>query len=141
MLRHRRKTISIIIVQRAATAGIFITNDTSNYKPGCGLPLSVLAKIKPVYKDLYSDELLSKYLHGKTQNSNECLNGMIWQRGPKTCFIGFAQLELVVYDAVSHFNMGAKAALDTYEVLDIEPGLYTLSGCMNKNSTRISCGL
>lgn len=42
-----------------------------------GLPNDVLSRVKAVYSDLCSDELLSKCLHGKTQNANECFNGLI----------------------------------------------------------------
>ena len=52
--------------------------DKGSYKHGSGLPLDVIAKVKPVYQRLSEEELLSKCLHGKTQNQNESLNGMIW---------------------------------------------------------------
>ncbi|GFU89869.1 hypothetical protein TNCV_4743101 [Trichonephila clavipes] len=42
-----------------------------------GLSNEVLNTIKPTYLELYTKELLTKCLHGKTQNSNECLNGVI----------------------------------------------------------------
>jgi len=48
-----------------------------------GLPNNILNVVKPVYLELCSRELLSKCLHGKTQNSNEIFNGVIWQRVPK----------------------------------------------------------
>ena len=55
-------------------------NGTKLYKHGPGLPLEVIAKLKPEYIRLSEDSLLEKCLHGKTQNQNESLNGMIWQR-------------------------------------------------------------
>ncbi|GFY14298.1 uncharacterized protein TNCV_1020631 [Trichonephila clavipes] len=51
-----------------------------------GLSNEVLNTIKPTYLELCTKELLTKCLHGKTQNSNECLNGVIWQRVPKGSF-------------------------------------------------------
>ena len=42
----------------------------SSYKPGPGLPLKVIAELKPVYKQLSTNELLAKCLHGLTQNNN-----------------------------------------------------------------------
>lgn len=55
------------------------------YKHKGGLSDEVLNQVKPVYADLCKEELLSKCLHGKTQNANESFNSMIWQRGyPKT---------------------------------------------------------
>ena len=46
----------------------------STYKPGSGLPLSVIKHLKPIYSELSNDDLLKKCLHGKTQNQNESLN-------------------------------------------------------------------
>ena len=60
-------------------------NRTSLYKPGPGLPDQVIAEVKPVFKRLSEDSLLEKCLDGKTQNQNESLNGMIWERVPKRC--------------------------------------------------------
>ena len=66
----------------------------SGYKHGPGLPLEVIAKVKPIYQTLCQDDLLQKGLHGKTQNQNESLNGLIWQRVPKEVFVGRELLNL-----------------------------------------------
>ncbi|KAM7293882.1 uncharacterized protein ISCGN_023460 [Ixodes scapularis] len=52
------------------------------------LPTAVLEAIKPVFQALSSPGLLSKRLHGRTQNTNESLNQLIWCRCPKTTFVG-----------------------------------------------------
>ena len=52
-------------------------NHTSNYVPGPGLPDDIIKMVKPIFVRLSSDEVLSKCLHGKTQNQNESINGMI----------------------------------------------------------------
>ena len=62
-------------------------NRTSLYKHGPGLPLQVIAKVKPGYVRLSDDTLLEKYLHGKTQNRNKALNGMVPQRIPKEVYV------------------------------------------------------
>ena len=69
-------------------------NGTKLYKHGPGLPLEVIAKLKPEYIRLSEDSLLERCLHGKTQNQNESLNGMIWQRVPKEVYVGRETLEL-----------------------------------------------
>ena len=56
---------------------------TSTYKPGPGPPLAVLLKLKPIYQVLSHEDLLSKCLHGLTQNENESFNATIWVRVPK----------------------------------------------------------
>ena len=42
-----------------------------NRNPGPCLPDSVIAKVKPIYAMLTSDDLLKKCLDGKTQNAND----------------------------------------------------------------------
>lgn len=44
--------------------------DRNNYKHGSGLPLPIIAKVKPIYQRLSEDGLLEMCLHGKTQNQN-----------------------------------------------------------------------
>ena len=110
--------------------------DRANYKHGPGLPLAVIAKVKPVYQRLSEDSLLQKCLHGKTQNRNESLNGMVWQRVPKEVFVGKDVLEFGLFDAVSHFNMGAETVLQLYEALEIPAGKYTEDGCQFLDAER-----
>jgi hypothetical protein len=113
-------------------------NGTNTYKPGPGLPIDIVYKIKPIFAELSADDYLEKCLHGKTQNTNESFNGTIWERLPKTKFVSFSQLEFGVYDAVANFNIGRKASILVYESLDIIPGAYTLKGCKNLNYKRLS---
>ena len=113
-----------------------LVNNTNTYKPGPGLPGDIITHIKPILADLTTDSLLLKCLHGKTQNQNESFNGTIWNRLPKGTYVGLLQLEIGVYDAVAHFNIGSKAAVLIYEKLGIRPGLNMIQGCMAKNTAR-----
>ena len=97
-------------------------NKTKLHKHGAGLPKEVIKLVKPVYQRLSDSSLLEKCLHGKTQNQNEALNGLIWQRIPKEVFLHKNTMELGVYDAVSHLNMGSKAIIDLLNLLNITPG-------------------
>ena len=90
---------------------------TSTYKPGPGLPLPVLLKLKPIFQVLSHEDLLNKCLHGLTQNQNESFNAMIWDRVPKSRYVSFSQLELGVYDAVANFNIERKASMLIFEKL------------------------
>ena len=114
-----------------------VANGTQNYHPGKGLPLDIVAKIKPTYNDLSTSELLEKCLHGKTQNQDESFNGMVWDRIPKSTYVARNQLELGTYDAVANFNIGRKATLLTFQDLGINPGKYTTAGCKTMNSRRL----
>ena len=51
-------------------------------------------KLVPIDMELLSDELLSKCLHGKTQNQNESFNATIWERLPKTKYNSFTHLDV-----------------------------------------------
>jgi hypothetical protein len=108
-------------------------NNTNHYKPKGSLPLDVRKAILPTYTDLCKEELLKKCLHGKTQNANESFNATIWNRIPKATHVGLDALSLGVYDAISNFNYGQKASLDTIKSLGIEPGLY-----MNRSSQSVN---
>lgn len=115
-----------------------ISNNTKTYKPGPGLPMDIVMKLRPMYEELTSDEMLQKCLHGKTQNQNESFNAMIWERIPKSTFISLKHLRFGVNDAVSNFNIGRKSSVLLYEKLNMIPGVYTLNGCSNLNKRRIS---
>ena len=78
---------------------------TTTYKPGPGLPLKLVAELKPIFARLSDDTLLKKCLHGKTQNQNESFNRTIWDRIPKGKYVGKETFEVGVYDAVANFNM------------------------------------
>ncbi|GFU86667.1 uncharacterized protein TNCV_2880871 [Trichonephila clavipes] len=51
-------------------------------------------------------DLLKKCLRGRTQNPNESFNKCIWERIPKTVFVGIETLKFGVMDAVICFNDG-----------------------------------
>ena len=52
------------------------------YKEHITLPVAVKQAITPVFADLSNDDLLKKWTHGQTQNVNEALHGVIWQKCP-----------------------------------------------------------
>lgn len=112
-------------------------NRTNTFKHGTGLPLDVREEIKPIYKRLSEDSLLSKCLDGKTQNQNESLNGMVWERVPKGVFVGSEVLQLGVYDAVAHFNIGSRAAIKVFESLGIPPGEFCINECQQLDKIRV----
>ena len=66
--------------------------------------MDISATVYPAYNDLWKRENLSKCLHGRTQNTNESFNGIIWNRVPKVGHVGIDILSLGVYDAIAHFN-------------------------------------
>ena len=114
-----------------------IANKTNLYVHGKGLPDEVIKHVKPIFDSLSNDQLLSKCLHGKTQNQNESFNTLIWKRTPKDRFVKLKQFEIAVYDAAAHFNIGNLATLLVYDYVNIERGYFTTNGCINDNQYRI----
>lgn len=113
-------------------------NSTKTYKPGVGLPKKiVLEYLKPIYAELSSDVLLKKCLHGMTQNANESFNALIWERVPKSNYVGYTQLEIGVYDAVAVFNDGRSATLDILQAMGLQPGVHCVKACKYINNQRI----
>ena len=58
--------------------------EKETYKAKIILPSAIKTLIKPIFVHLSNDSLLEKCLHHKTQNVNESLNGLIWNRCPKS---------------------------------------------------------
>ena len=57
---------------------------------------------------------------------------------PKANHVGLSTLCFGVYDAISHFNYGQKAAFDIFKELDVEPGVYMRKSCGFINRKRKS---
>ena len=65
---------------------------TADYSHQRLLPEAVADPILPVLESL-SDQLLSRCLHGGTQNQNEAINALIWQRATKEAHSGLVVVE------------------------------------------------
>ncbi|GFY30392.1 uncharacterized protein TNCV_4066421 [Trichonephila clavipes] len=118
--------------QRALSSG---KKPKEKYK---GLSNELLNMIKPTYLELCTKELLTKCLHGKTQNSNECLNGVIWHSVPKEFFVCFKTFKSGALDVVIQFNDGYKGCVEIFKKLNITPGYFTLKSCKHLDINRIN---
>lgn len=93
-----------------ASSCCFLPASCGSHKdhPTHTLPSHELAKkMVPVYKRMSDQSLLTRMVHGCTQNTNECLNSQIWRRCPKTVFMGKRRMDGAVANAVGVFNEGA----------------------------------
>ena len=99
--------------------------------------MNVIKHVEPIFKDLGNPDLLSKCLHGQTQNQNESFNAMIWKRVPKSMYVGMTQFQLGLYDAVANFNIGNSASIKVLEKLGLDSGYHTVIGCKELNVQRI----
>lgn len=93
--------------------------------------------IKPIFRDLADTNLLKKCLHGRTQNPNECVNSVIWNRLPKTVFVGLSTLQLGLYDAVSTFNQGNITKCKVLQVLVSNVGCRTVDAMLRNDLQRL----
>ena len=78
------------------------------------------------------NDLSRKCLDCKTQNQNESLNAMIWNKLLKVTFVGADVVKFGVYDAIAHFNMGSGTAVKIIKELGLDPGYYFQAGTRRK---------
>ena len=62
---------------------------------------------------------------------------MIWNRLPKSIFVGADVLEFGAYDAVAHFNIGSKAATKIFNELGLVLGKFFENGVGKADKRRI----
>ena len=85
---------------------------------------------------LASDELLSKCLHGKTQNNNEFISNIIWNRYPKP-FMLAKRRSMGVASAVISFNDGNGGILDAMKNYGLEVGDCCTDFCVQRDASSI----
>ena len=100
------------------------------------MSLDVIKHIKPIFEVLSRDSLLTKCLHGKTQNQNESFNSTIWTRVPKDTSVGGNTFGLGVMDSITHFNDGNVATLNVLDEIGLFRGHYITIDCDSKNTER-----
>ena len=86
-------------------------DNTNCYKSQGDLLIEIRRAILLIYQSLCKSEILERCVYRKTKNANESFNEMIWNRVLKATHIGLDLLFVGVYDAISHFNNGDKAAI------------------------------
>lgn len=118
--------------------------DRTAYKHRNGLPDAVVEFVRPVFDDLADVELLRRCLHGKTQNSNENLNKLIWDRCSKEYYVDRYTVEEAVWSAVCYLNDGYCSVENIFSKLGVDSGTLSRKMCRagddqrQKNSSRKS---
>ncbi len=101
------------------------------------MPAIIQKLIEPICRDLSSDDLLKKCLHGQTQNSNEAFNGVLWTKCLEEVYVGQDTLEMATHSALINYNEGfAKIGL-VLESLKLPVSKYFHVGAKLKDSQRI----
>ena len=111
--------------------------DPDNFKHKHGLPEAIVQLIEPIYDDLSDATLLLKCLHGQTQNNNECLNKLIWDRCSKEVFVGRQTVEEAVYSAIGQFNDVNASILSLFQYLGLQPGAFTTAHAVGADTMRL----
>ena len=111
---------------------------TNNYVEKPGLPIPLRKKLELIFRELSTPELLERCLHGNTQNSNEALNGLIWERCPKNIFVSRPVLEMAVSSAILSFNSGKRGIFDVFTNCELEIGPYTKTFCYLEDATKVT---
>lgn len=93
------------------------------------LPSAVANAIHPTFEALSDQDLLRRCLHGGTQNRNEAINALIWQRATKETHSGLPTVELAANLAVPHFNDGSVSLKLVLKELGITPGSHCSQAC------------
>ena len=114
-----------------------ISKGTADYVHESPIPEAVADAIYPTFEALSDESLLSRCLHGGTQNQNEAINGLIWQRATKETHASTPTVELATFLAVGHFNDGSKTLLTVLEALGIDPGYHCRKACKKLDHDRI----
>ena len=111
--------------------------EQKDYVDKKGLPKTIREEIMPIFQDLSKPELLSRCLHGHTQNNNEGLNQLIWKRLPKSIYVGADLLKMGVSSAVLNWNSGCAPMLCIFRKLGLSAGTYTKKFCATKDKSRV----
>ncbi len=93
--------------------------NTAEYEHHDTLPTVVFKCILPVFQQLSKEELLSKCLHGGTQNRNESLHNVIWSITPKVTYQKHRTFKSCVHLAVLRWNVGAIVLADLLQEFSI----------------------
>lgn len=97
----------------------------------------VFKELIPIYRRVASPELMGKIMHGKTQNSNESLNNVIWTLCPKEVFCGKQRVTAAVAEAVDKFNRGGFQFAEVLKRLDLSLNVVTSTALTKRDSLRI----
>ncbi|XP_011252143.1 uncharacterized protein LOC105248831 [Camponotus floridanus] len=108
---------------------------TSEHKPA--MHEDVFKAIQPIYKELSSDDLLSRCLDGYTQNTNESFNAVVWSIAPKSVSSGKTVLDIATDIAIILFNDGMSGLFVIYDTLGLTTGPNFYDFCLETDAERI----
>ena len=111
------------------------------HRTNVGTPLSsdVAEHVKGVYTRLAHIDLLERCKLGKTQNNNESVHSVIWNKCPKTSFVGLERVVSATCSAVSEFNVGVEVTMKNLcDVMQVPSGVHLLASAEKTDRRRLS---
>ena len=93
--------------------------------------------LTPLFDRLSEKKLLKRCLPGLSQNANESVNSLVWNKCPKHRNRGIKSVETAAASAIMQFNIGATGRHGVMKELEISGGYYTKSGSGRKNKKRV----
>ena len=109
----------------------------NEYKKKLNLPGAIKEHLQPIFSDLSSEDLLTKCLHGLTQNANEALNNVIWKKCPKRSFVERNILEIATFSALIEFNDGQLGICKVAEKLGLSSSFSMIAHSYTEDKIRI----
>lgn len=93
--------------------------------------------LTPLFDRLSEKKLLKRCLPGLSQNANESVNSLVWNKCPKHRNRGIKSVETAAASAIMQFNIGADGRHGVMKELEISGGYYTKAGRGRKNKKRV----
>ena len=93
--------------------------------------------LTPLFDRLSEKKLLKRCLPGLSQNANESVNSLVWNRCPKHRNRGLKSVETAAASAIMQFNIGATGRHGVMKELEIPAAFYTKAGSGRKNEKRV----
>lgn len=101
------------------------------------LPNYICNMMLPTFEKLSSNDLLSRCVHGGTQNANESYHHVLWNKCPKEKFVGKTRLSLAVADSTVLFNDGEIGRLNIYKRLGLKVGKFQHRHAISADKLRV----
>lgn len=113
------------------------SNTVDNFHHKHSIPTAIMDCMKDIFKNLSCPKLLTRCLGGKTQNSNESINSLIWRYSPKNSGCGKRIVQTAVNEAVISFNEGNIGRLQTMRKLELYPSRHAIAAAKKADMERV----
>ena len=123
--------------QRSHTSLCSTGQEPGPHRVNVHTPLS--ADVAKHVKEVYT-RLSHKDLHGRCKRGlNESLHSMVWQKCPKTSFVGIEHVVSTTCGAVAEFNAGVAARMSHQcDVMEVPLGTHLLASAEKADSRRLN---